>query len=321
MYDNEPAAFTPYLDHLFKLLPDCFIWVDRKSYIRYVNQAFENLTRLPKEEVLGRKIQTVFPANEYPQAAARLRQAVRYKTSMHFEKLHPSSGKWLEINAFPSENGLLIYFKDITGLKRVEADNHLLKQKLEAMLVSTQETHLLINRDFRVLSFNEKAAENFRFLLNRQIQIGDSIQDFLLPGTEAEVEMDLKDAFNGTMITVEREMAFSPGQSVWFSMEFRPIRDEYGEVSAVSFNTFNIDRHKQQEKILTAQQHILLEIIRFQSHDFRRPVSTILGLISLFDPDHPDPDWNRELMHHLTTVATELDTMIHELVKKASLST
>lgn len=74
-------------------------------------------------------------------------------------------------------------------------------------------------------------------------------------------------------------------------------------------NKRNLDSIKEQNKMLQ-------EIAAISSHDIRRPVATILGLVNLFDRNNPDNPMNREIVDHLNITAQELDGVIHTIVEK-----
>jgi len=74
-------------------------------------------------------------------------------------------------------------------------------------------------------------------------------------------------------------------------------------------NQRNQDHMKDQNKRLH-------EIATISSHDVRRPVATILGLISLFDRENLDKPLNKEIINHLDDVTRELDDVIHAIVQK-----
>lgn len=71
------------------------------------------------------------------------------------------------------------------------------------------------------------------------------------------------------------------------------------------------------EKIKT-QHKKLLEIAFLQSHQIRRPVADILGLISLFNLENPEDSENLEILTRLETTAIDLDNIIREIVQKTS---
>lgn len=70
---------------------------------------------------------------------------------------------------------------------------------------------------------------------------------------------------------------------------------------------------------LKFQNEKLTEIAFLQSHQVRRPIASILGLISLFKFDNPGDPLNSELLSRVKTSAMELDNVIHEIVKKTTL--
>ncbi len=64
------------------------------------------------------------------------------------------------------------------------------------------------------------------------------------------------------------------------------------------------------------QNERLQEIASISSHDIRRPVATILGLVSLFDSTNLENAINPEIINHLDVTAKELDAVIHTIVEK-----
>src|SRR4028119_913306 len=64
---------------------------------------------------------------EFPEAVGlpayrEYHRAMTSGTSVHFEEFNPWLGIWVEINAYPSESGLAIYFRDTTERKRHEKE-------------------------------------------------------------------------------------------------------------------------------------------------------------------------------------------------------
>ena len=64
------------------------------------------------------------------------------------------------------------------------------------------------------------------------------------------------------------------------------------------------------------QNKRLQEIASISSHEIRRPVATILGLVNLFDLTTMDNPMNREIINHIDITAKELDAVIHTIVEK-----
>ena len=71
------------------------------------------------------------------------------------------------------------------------------------------------------------------------------------------------------------------------------------------------------EKVQT-QHKKLLEVAFLQSHQIRRPVADILGLISVFNLANPSDPENIEVLTRLQTTAVDLDNIIRDIVKKTN---
>jgi signal transduction histidine kinase len=74
--------------------------------------------------------------------------------------------------------------------------------------------------------------------------------------------------------------------------------------------------NKRNQDHVKDQNKRLQEIASISSHEIRRPVATILGLVNLFDQSNLDNPMNREIMNHIDISAKELDSVIHTIVEK-----
>lgn len=72
------------------------------------------------------------------------------------------------------------------------------------------------------------------------------------------------------------------------------------------------------EAKIKTQNEKLFEIAFLQSHQVRRPVASLLGLISLCKFDDPGNPVNGEVLSRVKIAAKELDLVIHEIVKKTA---
>ena len=75
------------------------------------------------------------------------------------------------------------------------------------------------------------------------------------------------------------------------------------------------EKKRDREEIL-AQNKRLREIAHISSHETRKPLASILGLVNLFDKENLGNPLNKEIIQYLDVTATELDTVIHNIVKK-----
>ncbi|MDP9079173.1 MAG: PAS domain S-box protein [Bacteroidota bacterium] len=74
--------------------------------------------------------------------------------------------------------------------------------------------------------------------------------------------------------------------------------------------------NKRNQDHVKDQNRRLQEIAAISSHEIRRPVATILGLVNLFDKVDLDNPLNKEIINHIDITAKELDAVIHTIVEK-----
>ena len=75
------------------------------------------------------------------------------------------------------------------------------------------------------------------------------------------------------------------------------------------------EKKKARQEILDQNQR-LKEIAQISSHETRKPLASILGLVSIFDKKNPGSPLNKEIIQYLEISASELDKVIHSIVKK-----
>ncbi|MBI4842952.1 MAG: PAS domain S-box protein [Nitrospirae bacterium] len=99
-----------------------------------INPAFERITGLKAEEVVGRTILEVFPSLE-PSWIEIFGRVALTGESIHFEKIASALGIWFDVMAFcPAPNQYACTFTDITERKRAEKELEQKNRELEQMV-------------------------------------------------------------------------------------------------------------------------------------------------------------------------------------------
>ena len=104
--------------------------------------------------------------------------------------------------------------------------------------------------------------------------------------------------------------------AIYYDTAREPGKDEQTLIN----RTVNILRvlieSKRHEAYIAEQTRRLHEIATISSHSIRRPVASIIGLVSLFDKENPTSPLNTEVMRNLQATAYELDEVIRVIVGK-----
>jgi PAS domain S-box-containing protein len=109
--------------HLLEHMTDAFVALDRDWRIIYVNAEAERLNKKPRSTMVGKTHWEEWPASLGTQVEHQYRRAMTERIAVHFEHRYyapPDYDVWLEIRAYPSEDGLGIFYRDISDRKQAE---------------------------------------------------------------------------------------------------------------------------------------------------------------------------------------------------------
>ncbi|HTD41700.1 MAG TPA: PAS domain S-box protein [Mucilaginibacter sp.] len=120
------------IEDILESIGDAFFAVDKNWIVTYWNHMAEKILHRPKNEILNRNLWEVYADSLESESYKRYHQAIETNEVVRFEDYYPPLNKWYEISAFPSNNGLSVYFKDITErlsyVKAIEEQNENLKE-------------------------------------------------------------------------------------------------------------------------------------------------------------------------------------------------
>ncbi|MBL7718985.1 MAG: PAS domain S-box protein [Flavipsychrobacter sp.] len=115
------------METILESITDGFFAINKNWEFTYVNKEFERILRLNGQVLIGRNIWETVPGVEEMQVYQELYRAVKENHTVRFEEYFPPLKIWLSVNAYPRENGLAVYFRDITEEKkrilRIEEQN------------------------------------------------------------------------------------------------------------------------------------------------------------------------------------------------------
>jgi PAS domain S-box-containing protein len=116
----ERAVTHQYTREVLERITDGFYALDRDWRFTYVNQTAERMLGRTREELQGQIIWEEFgPAEETPVYAA-FHRAMADGITTSVDSYDAPLGAWFELRAYPSPNGLSIFFQDVTARRQLE---------------------------------------------------------------------------------------------------------------------------------------------------------------------------------------------------------
>lgn len=139
-----------------------FFTLDRDWRFAYVNSRAEEILRSHRDSLLGCNVWERFPEAAGSTFQREYQRAMAENQATHFETFYAPWGIWLEVDAYPSAQGLAVYFRDVTEKRAIEQDLHEERETLSAVINSTTDAIISIDIEGRIKMFNPGAERIFR---------------------------------------------------------------------------------------------------------------------------------------------------------------
>ncbi|MDX5419620.1 MAG: PAS domain-containing sensor histidine kinase [Hymenobacteraceae bacterium] len=245
-YHETVEQHAKKLTTIFESITDAFCTIGRDWKYTYVNSEFERLTKSKKEEFIGKSFFELYHEAANDIFYKNYLYAMQTGSSVHFETYSPEHGIWLSIRAFPSEEGLSIYFNDIT--ERVGVQREL--QQLSLVARHTTNGVIITNADRKVEWVNDSFTKLTGYSLEEAI---GKVPAELLQAQHRDqypVEAVKDEMLRGVPISREVCSRRKDGEVVWFSVQVNPVFDEHGEIlQFVTILTDITERVKSQQEL------------------------------------------------------------------------
>jgi len=275
---------------------DAFFSVDDDWRLTYLNDRFEDLLGRGPDELLGEHLWTEFPEAITDLFYEKYHEAMATQEPVAFEEYYEPVGAWFEVNAYPSEDGLSVFFRDVTEHKEYERVlENLLDTSRELMRAETPEA---------IAETVVDAAENALGEDMTLVRLYDEETDTLraVAGSEkATTEMRERPEYGRSEGPVGR--AFESGEPVVYAdldeiddeRDRSPVRSalylpigEYGTVSVGALERDAFDtRDRQYAQILTATAAAALERLgrRRELRKYETVLETVQEKVYVLDDD------------------------------------
>ena len=107
---------------ILESIRDGFYALDNNWTVTYWNKEAERILGTSRADIIGKNIWEAYPEAVQTLSYDKYHIAKATGKVQHFERFQEDLGIWLEINVYPSPNGLSIYFKDFTERKLQELE-------------------------------------------------------------------------------------------------------------------------------------------------------------------------------------------------------
>ena len=115
-------------------ITDSFYALDREFRFTYVNEAAEQMMAKTRGELLGQSLWEAFPAAIETPLYAAFHEAAATGASVTLEFYYPPFDHWAEVRAYPSTDGLSVFFRDVTARRQLVHELRASEEKLQNLV-------------------------------------------------------------------------------------------------------------------------------------------------------------------------------------------
>jgi PAS domain S-box-containing protein len=165
--------------NILESITDAFFALDNEWRFTYVNAEAERVLQRPREELLGKNVWEEFPEAVGSTFYREYHKALREQTTVDFEEYYPPLETWVDVRAYPSEDGLSIYFRDVTERRRAAERLLFQAQLLEQVRAGVIATDL----EGMVTHWNDYAEKLYGW--SREEALGRNVAELVVGPAEA----------------------------------------------------------------------------------------------------------------------------------------
>ena len=322
-------------------ISDAFFLLDHDWNFVFVNgQAAEKLGG-GRDDLVDKNIWQEFPHILDTIAEQSLRSAVAEQQTRSFEWFNSFLEAWFEFHVYPTDEGLGVYFQDVTQ-KRKAAEQLLLLQTAVAHLNETvmiTEAKPVDESGLSIVFVNDAFERMTGY--SRQEVIGKSPRILQGPETQrAELDRIRVALENGEPVRAELVNYSKAGEAYWVEFEIVPIPDAQGSLTHfVAIERDITERKRADEEILQLNAELEDRVLRRTtqleaanreleafsysvSHDLRSPLNTINGFGQMLLSRHAGQldEKGKHCLNRIRAATRQMGELIDGLLLLAKLS-
>ena len=300
---------------------DIVFFHDIDANFTFITPSCQLISGFASEEMIGRSVFDFFHSND----VAKMRKAYfslindSYMKPIEFQFLK-KDGTYFWVEAVASilnnENGKFVGI--ITSAREIDerkkSENELLKYRarIDALLKNSSDAIWSIDKNFRLISFNNSFYESLKLFYDSSAYIGMPVLNHLNAKNKDKWTQFYTDALRGEHFTAEI-VENSLGLELCFEVSFNPIFIN-SKITGVAIFSRDITSRKSVEHQLEYKINELNTFIYKASHDLRSPLVSVIGLVGLAKNEKKKDDLIKYI-EMIGSSVVKMDNLLIDLVK------
>lgn len=272
----EAEASRNQIATILKSITDGFIALSRDWRFIYVNQQGAEILQRNSEELMGQPVWEVFPEAINTAFYAQYHRVMLEQIAVEFEEFYAPLNTWFAVHAYPTPDGLVAYFQDIT--QRKLAEQKICEQA--ALLDIASDAIFVRDLKHRILYWNRGAERLYGW--SAAEAMGQKANELLQsdPARVAEIVQTLleRGEWRGELQKVAKT-----SQEITVEASWTLVRNEAGQPTSILSVETDITEKKQLEAQFYHAQRLesLGTLASGIAHDLNNVLTPILAISQL----------------------------------------
>ncbi|MEO6036228.1 MAG: PAS domain S-box protein [Verrucomicrobiota bacterium] len=215
-------------------ITDAFFTLDLNWCFSYINPHADHLLRRSRDELLGKNIWHEFPEAKNGIFFREYHRAMANNCTVEIEEFYEPLAIWLQAKAYPSPEGLAVYFRDSSDRKRSKEKLQQNSAFIQSVLNSLTEHICVLDNDGNIVEVNAAwrkfAEENGG---EKKAYLGQSYLEICRKGDCLGSENDAEIAVRGISSVLDGSQSqfvleypcHSATRKLWFLMRVTPLSE------------------------------------------------------------------------------------------------
>lgn len=296
-------------------IADGIIFVDAGDRVTYANPRAVEMSRRTANELHGASLWELFPEAVAAGFRDAFRRAREGRERVVHRALFPPYGRWFDATAYPTDDGLAVYLRDVTDEQEAQEAARRDHERLayQAALLDTARDAMLVRKlDGTILYWNKAAAELYGCPVDEAI--GANVFDIIsTEPTSRDAALD--EVMRTGYYAGELQQTGLHGRPLIVDCRWQLLTDDDGVPTGLfAVNSDITEFRREQESRQRAQRlESLGTLAGGIAHDLNNVLTPILMSVQLLSQDEDDAQ-RRELLGTMEAAVKRGSEMIRQVL-------
>ncbi len=272
------------LAQVFDATTDAIFFLDREYRFTFLNRRAKELIAFGRD-LRGKVLFESFPDTVYENSPyqATYKKAMEEKVASSFEAYYPEPLQmWLSVHAYPAQDGIIVYFRDVTAERNARAEIDRQNAELQTIYDTAPIGLALFDaKDYRYLRLNDRQAAFFG-LRPDQI-VGRTLTEMAPIKGLRELFDRVRDGEPVINFPLEGSLITDPDTHRFWTVSYVPVYAPDGSVRAITAASLEITQQRLAERALVQSEKLAIvgRLASSIAHEINNPLEAVTNLLYL----------------------------------------